>query len=327
MEKYREFADPNTDVNPFTEITTPGSGRESILLRIIKFPFRLGFNGTRFVLFCIILMWLHIAYLTSKLFRILPFGQRIVLRYLHTIGLKALLFLLGCPNPKYKSNREQVFGQEPNLKPPHISPQTLLLSTFSSPLDPLVLSLKHSPFFAFPLLNNPTLVHSYSLSRLLLQWTFPFLQRPNPQTLTAALKTAQKNRSPLVLFPEIVPTNGRGVLGFDLRIPEDFPCREVCFVSATYSHSRKQKHSPTWPMFQKTFILKMFNLVCQFNNCLCIYSDPFSFSELGDDVTKFSQDQLADLQGSLGLSIGADVGFKYLEYHKQIGSGRKRKGL
>ncbi|KAL0211818.1 hypothetical protein RCL1_005444 [Eukaryota sp. TZLM3-RCL] len=321
MEKYRDFSDPETGINPFLDLPVPGSGRENVFFRIIRFPDRFVTTFSRFTFALIILLWLNAANFVAKMTFLIPYGQRFVLRYCHFLSMSVLLRILGFVNIKFLSNRDQVFGQPPNLKPPHVPSHSLLIANFSSLVDPLVLSFRHSCYFAIPLVKQDNQevnqVRFYSLSSLMLRLLFPVIPHPTPIDLSEAMRKSWSRHCPLVLFPEGIPTNNRGILKlhpFSLDLNLDF---DVFIIGISYPASRFQRYPPTWPVMKKLFLVKLWHLCSQINSVRVVYDEPSNIS----DVLKTSylgllQDKLADLTGSHSLSISSDVGLKLIKYIK-----------
>ncbi|KAL0234947.1 hypothetical protein GEMRC1_001529 [Eukaryota sp. GEM-RC1] len=323
MEKFTEFSDKSTGVNPFVDIAAPGCGREHLLLKLVKLPLRFGFAFSRFFALFVLFSWLSAANLVASLFRLVPFLRRLTLRYFHLLGLRVILYVAGFFDVKFLSNRDQPFPQI-DLTPPSLNHTNLIVSTFSSLFDPIVLSFRHSPLFAIPVSSSSNKIRLYTLSSLLLRWMIPLLPHPSPCDLPLAAIRAKRHRCPVVLFIEGSPSNGAGILFPEYKIPinELASFSSVCFVAPKYPMSRRQRYPVTWPMFSCSVYKKMFHLCSQTNVCQVLYSEPVAVGEIPSENQRFCQTELSYLTNTPPLDIGTSTGTRYLRFLSEKGSRR-----
>jgi len=216
MEKYRQFADGGTGVNPF--VPPWSNHRSSLPVRLLKCLFFLPVALLRVSLFTVALIWLALA---QFLCSIIPIG---LVRYpcwrlLSSVGCRLALSSLGvlCTDEAVGDYRRLKLAP-PKTKGARIfdhSHGTLILANQQGFTDVLYLCAKVCPTFVFPASNGCPVEFSLlgALSRAASRRSAP----PPLQTKKLADICARAKASwggPVVVFAEGARTNGSCVISW-----------------------------------------------------------------------------------------------------------------
>lgn len=241
MEKYRQFADGGTGVNPFTPLWS--HHRSSLLVRLLKFPILLPVALIRLLLFTAALLWLALVELICALIFIGVLRFQIY-RLLSSIGCLAALLCLGVlPIGDVLADFRRLKIAPPKTKPTKVfsaSRGTLVLANQQSLIDVLFLGLKLSPSFVFVASDGSPVQHG--LLGALWRTAASSLPEPpaKPQTLSEIADAARSSwHGPVIVFPEGANTTGGCILQWKAKTFEGVSTLEkpvgVALVSITYS--------------------------------------------------------------------------------------------
>lgn len=216
MEKYRQFGDGGTGVNPF--VPTWSHYKLSIPLRLVKGVVMVPVSMARLALFVIALVWLAMAELLCGL---IPIGalRYPVYRLTTYFGCVAALFALGIvPIGDTPADHRRLKIAPPKQAGARVfdaAMGALVVANQQGVTDVLYLCMKLCPAFVFPASNGaPT---ECSLIGALRRAGARRLALPPAQTaqIRSIMENARSSwRGPVVVFPEGARTNGSCVLAW-----------------------------------------------------------------------------------------------------------------
>ncbi|KAF8455369.1 hypothetical protein BGX38DRAFT_1249175 [Terfezia claveryi] len=227
MEKFSQYRDRGTQIAPFLEISSPRTFAQlplSITLLCLRLPFFLFL----FIAYFGVLQWLPIGSLVRK----------------------ACLWMI-----LLVSGVWWVDLQVEGVKKGSLSKQskklpragTVIVSSFTSPIDILYLAAVFDPIFttSYP---NTREIERLSLLPAIIRSLSPPLSQPPPGTklITLPRLLAENPNRSIALFPECTPTNGRGILRFSPSLdstPEDTP---IFPISIRYTPADVTTPVPGW---------------------------------------------------------------------------------
>lgn len=217
MEKYRQFADGGTGVNPFVP---PWShykvGVLGRCLKVVMLPVLL----MRLLVLLTAGIWLLVAELVCLPLGIIPPLRRPVQWLLNYAGCCLALIALGF---WFVAGGNQVADHRRlKLMPPKVSRSicfdaprgALVLANMQGLTDVLYLGMKLCPVFVFPAADGSPI--AYSLLGALARAAAERLPPPSAtQTLPEILQAAHAGwKGPVVMFPEGARTNGSAILAW-----------------------------------------------------------------------------------------------------------------
>jgi len=248
MEKYRQFADGGTGVNPFVPLWS--HHKSSLGIKAVKMVFLLPLAMLRLALFVVALVWLAFA---EGLCMFIPLGfiRYPVYRALTYFGCCLALIALGLvPSGDSladhrrlkilppKSGGAQVFDAKRG---------TLVLVNQQGLTDVLYLSMKLSPTFVFPAGNGAPVRHSLLSALRRASARRPPPQVLKPSTLTDIAAAARSGwQGPVVVFAEGACTNGSCVLAWKPKTFEGMESFEkpVGTALASLQYSKTGAYTP-----------------------------------------------------------------------------------
>jgi 1-acyl-sn-glycerol-3-phosphate acyltransferase len=214
MEKYRQFADPGTGINPFVppwshyKLTIPGRAAKMLLI-----PAAL----LRLSVFMVAMVWIALSQLVCQL---LPAGivRRPFQRILQGIGCFVALLGLGVIN----LSQDVADHRRLKLAAPKkawgaalaATPGMLVFVNQQSLVDILYLGMKLSPTFVFVASDGSPVEFSLLGAIARAGARRPPAPLAKPQSLEQIACSAQSWWQPVVVFPEGARTNGSCVLSW-----------------------------------------------------------------------------------------------------------------
>jgi len=204
MEKYSRFRDEATGIAPFQEARpAPASAVQTGALYVL---------GAVAYPFCVVN--LAIYFLVAK--PLLPAAlSRAVLNWLVLVPLRVLYVFLTYEGEHRASVRQKLIRRA--------APGDVLLSNFTSPLDPLVYESRQRTWFVLPEGDRFAVVSTFGAMKRALSAQAPrAAAAAAPRaSLSEITQAAAKSGAVVVLFVEGTPTNGRGLLTLkDLNVRE-----------------------------------------------------------------------------------------------------------
>lgn len=240
MEKYRQFGDGGTGVNPF--VPTWSHYKLSIPLRVLKVAVMLPVSAARLAIFVAAFIWLAIVELLCSL---IPIGiiRYPVYRLLTYFGCAAALFALGVvPTGDSLADHRRL-----KIPPAKEAGQvfdagrgSLVVANQQGFTDVLYLCMKLCPTFVFPASGGePTQVSLLGALRRAGARRLPLPPEHPVQLKDISEKARASWGGPVVVFPEGARTNGSCVLSwkaksFDGLAVADKPL-DVALVALEYS--------------------------------------------------------------------------------------------
>ncbi|CAJ1362134.1 unnamed protein product [Effrenium voratum] len=217
MEKFRQFADGGTGVNPFVP---PWSHYKAGLLgRLFKVVF-LPVAVMRLCTFAMAIMWLALAELICWPLNIIPVLRRPLHWLLTYAGCCMALIGLGF---WFVAGGNQIADHRRlKLAPPKVTNSRcfdarrgcLVIANMQGLADVLYLGMKLCPVFVFPAADGSPVAYSLlgALRRVGARRTVPSAE---PQTLAMIAEAAHAGwKGPVVVFPEGARTNGTAILAW-----------------------------------------------------------------------------------------------------------------
>jgi len=238
MEKYRDWAEPGSGINPFVPLHK-SSGT-------LNYVFSLTFGAVLAPLKMLIfyLLWLVLWVFDGigvALWRI-PVVGRLLQRLIETIIARTMLLTLGL----YWISSKSV-----GRKPSAILPGHFILSNYTSYSDVLYLIFRFSPVFAMPAKSGESATGALSVVQmsaaraLLRSMSHEPVDLHGAVLLSQVVASAKSRGAPVVFFPEQVKTNGTAVLDLDFRyIGSDTALKDL--HAAVFCHT-KTRHSLPFP--------------------------------------------------------------------------------
>ncbi|KAJ4459592.1 putative vacuolar protein sorting protein vps66 [Paratrimastix pyriformis] len=206
MEKYREWADHATGINPFVPIKPKRTTLPFFTKLALWFSYLVGpiLFILRIPFFCFLIP--------------ISFLRRPLEIYHSAVGCRLFLFLCGFfwIGSDKKSSPESSWNRSPRSG-------DIILSNHCSYLDIFYYSFRYAPTFAFPCPGNTDQVVKASLFGALGMSLFGRLPR-RKSTLPQLLEASRRSRGgPVVYFAEGTTSNGRALLCFAAPLDRIFP--------------------------------------------------------------------------------------------------------
>ncbi|TGZ76679.1 hypothetical protein EX30DRAFT_344696 [Ascodesmis nigricans] len=195
MEKFSQYRDRGTQIAPFLPLRTQTTALQSFtgfLLFLLRLPLFLFIAGAYLLVF----HWLPIGVLSRKAW------------------LWSILGVCGVwwVDLQVEGVKRGSLAQQSKKLP---QPGTIIVSSYTSPLDAIYLAAIFDPIFTttYP---STRLVERVSLPVFLWRYFTPPMLHPPPGAKMTPLPTliGQNPNRTVLLFPEATPTNGRGILRF-----------------------------------------------------------------------------------------------------------------
>jgi len=248
MEKFRQFGDPGTGVNPFVPAWI--QYRSPIPVRIVKVLVMLPVAIIRLALLLIALLWIALGELICML---IPMGvirypiQRLFQRMGCSLALSALgLLWIGEEMADYRRLKLPVSKNQSASPASDSKSGALIIANQQSFTDILYFGWKVSPVFVFVVADGaPIRVGIFgALKRASL--AKPEAPRGRPVDLNKALVEARDGWQPVVLFPEGSRTNGSGILPWQDRTFEGMQSldKPVCATLCALEYSKTGAYTP-----------------------------------------------------------------------------------
>lgn len=218
MEKYRQFADGGTGVNPFVPLWS--HHKAPLALRGLKFVALLPLGLLRLAVVVCALLWLLIAELICNL---IPVGliRYPIYRVASWLGcqfaLTGLGFFLSSSSDSIADHRrlKVAIPKEQGASPFNAGNGVIVISNLQGLTDILYLGLRLCPVFVFPASDGSPV--EYTLIGALRRAGARRLGAPSGQkrSLAEIAKAAHSGcRGPVVVFPEGTRTNGSCILSW-----------------------------------------------------------------------------------------------------------------
>ncbi|EFC40929.1 predicted protein [Naegleria gruberi] len=230
MEKFKKFTDDATGVNPFVPYRKKNSFRDlTTLQKFVLKPLRALISPVPFLIkFLLICIFLIPYFAVQHVSMIIPIGfiKRLLHRYASILCCGCALFtLLGFSG--VKSKQVDLEGKDKKTVPSDIAHGDLIVSNYVSYIDFFYLNFKYSPVFAMAVkskIENGEVIYGlkpFGFFGALYHTLFGQFSESTDnlhkdcQPLHEIVRDAKKySRGPVVVFPEAVTSNGRGVLKF-----------------------------------------------------------------------------------------------------------------
>eukprot|EP00746_Dinoflagellata_sp_MGD_P144550 gnl/MRDRNA2_/MRDRNA2_77269_c0_seq1.p1 gnl/MRDRNA2_/MRDRNA2_77269_c0~~gnl/MRDRNA2_/MRDRNA2_77269_c0_seq1.p1 ORF type:complete len:337 (+),score=45.51 gnl/MRDRNA2_/MRDRNA2_77269_c0_seq1:91-1101(+) len=216
MEKFRQFADPGTGVNPF--VPAWANYRSPIYMRLVKYLIMLPVALARCILLLVALLFLCLG---SSLC-VIPVGpvRYPLQRIFYFLGCRMGLTALGILSVSTAAADHRRLKCRPSAK--EISPASdakhgrMVLSNYQGIADVLYYGMKLSPTFVFPSVDGSPV--ALGLLGALKQSTQSKPLPKSKDTLTQILEKASSGwEGPVVVFAEGAKTNGSAILSWKSR--------------------------------------------------------------------------------------------------------------
>lgn len=218
MEKFRQFGDGGTGVNPFVPVWS--NYKAYAVVRAVKYMVMAPIAVLRLGFFMLAMCWLLVAEGVDK-FVPIKFIRSPINQLLVWIGARQALVAVGILTP-FCTTEQLADYRRLKLAPPKDAADLdtfdaeggcLVICNMQSLVDVLFLAMKLCPTFVFPAADG-TPVRLSVLAALSRAGARRLEQAPaSPQKLAAIVEEARaKWRGPVVLFAEGTRTNGSGVL-------------------------------------------------------------------------------------------------------------------
>mmetsp|Transcript_36330 Transcript_36330/g.67595 ORF Transcript_36330/g.67595 Transcript_36330/m.67595 type:complete len:344 (+) Transcript_36330:45-1076(+) len=219
MEKYRQFADGGTGVNPFVPLWS--HHKPGLLVRCVKLVL-VPFAILRLCVFATAVLWLLVAELVCWPLSAVPAVRRPVhwlLSYAGcSLGLLGLGFWFTAGGHKLADHRRL------KLAPPKVSTSrcydarrgSLVISNMQGLTDVLYLGMRLCPVFVFPATDGSPIPYYSVLGALQRAGARRIPAAPEkPQSLFEIAEVARAGwKGPIVVFPEGARTNGSAILAW-----------------------------------------------------------------------------------------------------------------
>ncbi|KAF8466644.1 hypothetical protein BDZ91DRAFT_724723 [Kalaharituber pfeilii] len=227
MEKFSQYRDRGTQIAPFLEIASPRSLSHlplAVTLLLLRFPFFLPLCVTYFA----ILQWLPIGSLVRKTW------------------LWAILLVTGVwwVDLQVEGVKKGSLSKQSTKLP---RPGTVIVSSFTSPIDVLYLAAVFDPIFTASYPGTERLERLTLLPALVRAFSPP-LHEPPPSAKLVSLSVllAENPTRSIALFPECTPTNGRGILRFSPSLDDTPPKTPIFPISIKYTPADVTTPVPGW---------------------------------------------------------------------------------
>mmetsp|Transcript_22442 Transcript_22442/g.40498 ORF Transcript_22442/g.40498 Transcript_22442/m.40498 type:complete len:347 (+) Transcript_22442:90-1130(+) len=221
MEKYRQFADGGTGVNPF--VPTWSNYKASLPMKVLKLVL-LVLSVFRLGLFCLGLLWLCATEIVCLPLQIVPPVRRPIHVILTWGGCGMALMGLGI----WFTAGSDTIADHRRLKiaPPKVRRYLgfdakrgcIVLANMQGLTDVLYLGMKLDPVFVFPAADGTPIAYSLLGALRRAGARRASIAEKNSQTLAGIAEDAQKSwKGPVLVFPEGARTNGSAVLAWKAK--------------------------------------------------------------------------------------------------------------
>ncbi|KXN68218.1 hypothetical protein CONCODRAFT_86575 [Conidiobolus coronatus NRRL 28638] len=329
MEKFSTWRDGGTGIQPFLPVKPPSQSQDITVqlthylnifilqpvIFLVKLPFLLIFIG--------------LATLSHSLIQMVPNGnfKRGLKTYLLSPQLRLNLFLLGFYNIGFKVETLHK-GRSSRNKPSYskLGDGDIILSNYSSYLDIIYLYQKFQPIFTKSYPNSNKLKIISNEWDLINNCHLPqtFNEKETTYTLDELVKFSKNNNlGPVVIFPEGVTSNGRGLLKFNpiLQKLKTLPIINLVILKYKY-----QNFATTYPCGSK--LVHFYKTIVQIYNQLNVqYLDGKelreSFGEQG--LIKFEgfvKEKIGEVSRFRQCSIGEVEKVAFLKFFESGGKAK-----
>lgn len=290
MERWTDWRDAGTGIQPFLPLPKRSIGfplaAVQIILSILKFP--------------LVLLLVAVCLILSAL----TFNLRVANRIVCAPLLRLIMILLGCvwieagwstlrlgrPVQSKTSNRVKCGS--------NIRAGDLIVCNHASYLDILYLAFRFSPVFAWPLLGNDGIQFEpitwyTAIYRLA---CFPIATANSGRSLKAI---QQKANGPVVYFPELTTSNGRGLLKpLESKFPEaELKQNKLHVIAFKYQQTSNYPATFTFGSLLSHAFMLSGQIKGVVMNVLYLY--PEETPSLQDDSDEKLQDDLMDALSKL----------------------------
>jgi len=213
MEKYRDWVDSSTGVNPWPPLYKKNPNGVLRIINILVGPF---LALARMAVFLALLLIAFVASIITGILGVIPVVGRLVQRFLDALVARTMLLVLGVFWIESKDYSKQA-NRDRKAKPQGVAVQAgdVIVCNWTSYADVMYLAYAFGPMFAFP---SPELaegadykVASKSFFGALMS-SFSHAPVKAGQPIEAAVQSARGRGQPLVLFAEGARTNGLAVV-------------------------------------------------------------------------------------------------------------------
>ncbi|CAE8644143.1 unnamed protein product [Polarella glacialis] len=219
MEKFRQFGDGGTGVNPFTPLWCHHKA-SSLPMRLLKAVVLVPLGLLKFCVFATAIIWLILTELLCKLLSPIPLLRRPIHWFLNYAGCS--MALLGLGFWFTAGSNEVADHRRLKILPPKAGRQyaldakrgTIVLANLQGLTDVLYLGMKLCPTFVFPAADGSPVAFSILGALRRAGARRATLPPGKPQTLAEIAETARSGWCPVVVFAEGARTNGSCVLAW-----------------------------------------------------------------------------------------------------------------
>eukprot|EP00658_Telonema_sp_P-2_P072184 TRINITY_DN61362_c0_g1_i1.p1 TRINITY_DN61362_c0_g1~~TRINITY_DN61362_c0_g1_i1.p1 ORF type:complete len:309 (-),score=35.46 TRINITY_DN61362_c0_g1_i1:160-1086(-) len=290
MEKYRDWSDPGSGINPFVPLTKPRPVWHTIwglTLGAVLAPVKM-------VLFGLLLLLLALLELIGILVYRLPLIGRFAERLAQLVLCRGMLALLGV---------WLVSTKRVGKKPFHLNPGETIVANYSSYADLLWIMANYSPIFALPAsVDGDKLVPVSGLGALVrsLGHWIPPARSSTGIGMEQLISIARAQAKPIVIFPEIVRTNNTAVLALSASLC--LACAKAPSLHGIALSYSKTRHS--LPFSAGNSIIHMFHAMRQPLQTMSVkHVSPANMTLAGPD--------------GLGRELATSVGVKLVQVKAQ----------
>merc|ERR1711934_25994 len=291
MEKYRDWADRGTGVNPFVPLRKP----RMLAHKIFSLTAGLVLAPIRILVFTVLLLALWLCSVIGAVLYRVPLIGRALQRLFEAVLARSMLLTLG------------VFWIDSRPKAPAVRPGEILVCNYTSYADVLYLVFRFSPSLAM-ISTDGSLISLSSAGAVTCGLSHSASQQSGC-TMTQLIQRARNLGQPVVLFPEVVRTNGEAVLEFSETASQLLELKEMQLVGFCHSKTRDSLPFPAG-----SAVLHLFHAMRQPAQQMTVKRvshKPGASSEQG--VQKL-RNQLAQIVGVKAVQVNAKSKPSFLQF-------------